>query len=249
MIFRRELIVLLALAAFAPAAHAQNVTGYDAMADPFLFLIREPAVQRDLGLSATQKQRLIALNETFDGALLKARNTNGKPEEAQAKTQEAFAKSREAVSKIFSDKQQSRLQQIAYRIKGIACVLEPGAVETLDLSTQQQTQIQEVISSTREQISKVSTREYPGEKAMKESQKTIATARRKEQEDIVALLNATQKRKLPALVGKNFDQESLGQVAFKAPELVDSGLWINTDGLHLADLRGKVVALHFFAFG
>ena len=35
----------------------------------------------------------------------------------------------------------------------------------------------------------------------------------------------------------------------KAPELTGIGPWINSDGLKLADQKGKVVVLHFWTFG
>ena len=52
-----------------------------------------------------------------------------------------------------------------------------------------------------------------------------------------------------ALIGPRFDPSALGRVSFKAPELASGDEWINSDALKLADLRGKVVALHFYAFG
>jgi hypothetical protein len=35
----------------------------------------------------------------------------------------------------------------------------------------------------------------------------------------------------------------------KAPEIDKAGAWINSKPLSLADLRGKVVVLHFWTFG
>ena len=34
-----------------------------------------------------------------------------------------------------------------------------------------------------------------------------------------------------------------------APELVRIARWVNSDGMKVADLRGKVVVLHFWTFG
>ena len=70
-----------------------------------------------------------------------------------------------------------------------------------------------------------------------------------EQEQILAALDDSQKVKLVELVGKKFDPGSLGRVSFKAPELSSGDRWINSDALTMEDLRGKVVALHFWAFG
>jgi thiol-disulfide isomerase/thioredoxin len=43
--------------------------------------------------------------------------------------------------------------------------------------------------------------------------------------------------------------KELEQMQQKAPELTQIEHWINSDGLKLADQKGKVVALHFWTFG
>jgi peroxiredoxin len=49
-------------------------------------------------------------------------------------------------------------------------------------------------------------------------------------------------------IGRPFDLGTLGQPALAAPEIVDSGEWINSpEPLTLAGLRGKVVVVHFYA--
>lgn len=67
------MIGAVALASPLPCT-AQNVTGYGTMSDPFLFLLREPAVHDDLGLTREQKRRLVEINRSFDGLLLASRN-------------------------------------------------------------------------------------------------------------------------------------------------------------------------------
>jgi hypothetical protein len=41
----------------------------------------------------------------------------------------------------------------------------------------------------------------------------------------------------------------LRPLAYKAPELTGIKTWFNSEPLTLARLRGKVVALNFFAYG
>lgn len=240
----------LLLLLFAPtlSVHAQNVTGYEVMDDPLLFLLREPAVHKDLGLSASQKERLVSINESLDGLFLSSRNNKNKAEVEQ-NTKKVMGKSREAVSTILSQQQQDRLRQISYRLKGMPFILLPDAVAKLQLTSTQKTTIEKIIAETKETVSKHSSREFQGAKAYEEAQRTIMAARKREQEEIMAALNATQKRQVATLVGKSFDPSTLYRVAFRAPELVDSGQWVNTESLNWDDLKGKVVALHFFAFG
>lgn len=247
MIKRCGALVLLMLS-LTPEVSAQNVSGYDVMEEPLLFLLREPAIHEDLGLTATQRTRLMEVNESLDGIFLGSRNKRD-AKAVQEDTQIVMSKSRQAVSKILSKPQQTRLRQISYRLKGMPFVLLPDAAEKLGLTSEQKTEIQKTVAETAEELRKVQTREFQGAEAHQETRRTIAKARKREQDEILAALSDIQKRKIASLVGKYFDPSSLGHVAFKAPEIVDSGQWINSEPLSLYDLKGKVVALHFFAFG
>lgn len=240
-------MLLLPFLVLVPAVSAQNVSGYGMMPDPFLFLLREPAVHTDLGLTDSQKKELIELNESFDGILLSARNTT--PEEARQKTLEVLKKTRETVAELFTPQQQSRIKQITYRLRGLSFVLIPDAAEQLGLSPEQREEIETIVEHTLETISSVQSKTYEGADAHQKSQQTVAAARKREQKEILAALDDSQKRTLLSMVGKSFDPRTLGHVSFKAPELADGDQWINSDALKLTDLRGKVVALHFWAFG
>ena len=239
--------ILLLLCGLASEALAQNVTGYGMMPDPLLFLLREPAVHTDLGLTAIQKRRLVEVNESFDSVLLATRNTTR--EKAQEETLEVMRRTREEVEKLFTTQQKTRLRQISYRLRGLSFVLIPRASEELGLSPEQRDRIQSVVSDTLEEVNSVQSKTYQGAEAHQKSQQIVAAARKREQEEILATLDESQKRKLVAMVGKSFDPTSLGRVAFKAPELADGDRWLNSDALKMEDLRGKVVALHFWAFG
>ncbi len=101
-------LMLLAMLLFASRTPAQNVAGYGMISEPFLFLLREPAVHADLGLKAEQKQRLVEINESFDGILLAARNLPRV--EGQKRIAEVMIQTREQVSQLFSSEQQTRLR-------------------------------------------------------------------------------------------------------------------------------------------
>ena len=54
---------------------------------------------------------------------------------------------------------------------------------------------------------------------------------------------------LATMSGRGFDRAQLTSIRYRAPDFVD-GRWINTqEPLELADFQGKVLVVHFWAFG
>jgi peroxiredoxin len=72
--------------------------------------------------------------------------------------------------------------------------------------------------------------------------------RREEGESIQKLLSDAQRRKLAEMVGQPYDLSTVPPLTFAAPELEETDGWVNSKPLKLSDLRGKVVAFHFWAF-
>ena len=243
---RIALVVFLSLMVHSHV-RGQNVTNYAQLPNPFLFLLREPAVHQDLQLTPTQRAELISLNEKHDGILLASRNTP--QDKGQQMVAEAFAQTRDAVRTLLTAEQQTRLRQIAYRLKGMPFVLLPDAAMEMELSDEQKRQIQQIVDDTAKKLDDLKTGTFPGPDAYAKIEADSQRLQREQQKNILALLEDQQKQTLMALIGKPFDLASLGRVTFRAPEIAPGGTWINSEALNLAKLRGKVVALHFFAFG
>lgn len=230
-----------------PVCCAQNVASYNTIPEPLLFLLREPAVHRDLNLTDRQKEKLVSLNHKHDATLLSSRNRPA--EKSQEQTNQILGETQEAIKKLLTKRQHQRLNQIRYRLRGISFVLMPEVVEKLKMSSQQQQQIQKIVDNTQKVIAKLQTEINKGVKTQSQAQKIGKEARTKEQTQILGLLDKNQRKQLVSVVGSNFDVAQLGRVSFKAPELSTTGEWINSDPLTLSGLHGKVVALHFWAFG
>ena len=223
---------------------AQNISNYADIPEPYLFLIREPAVQADLKLTAEQRRQLKKINEQIDGPLLALRNWPG--EKAGTEINELLSLSRQRLGTVFDNEQKKRLKQIGLRIRGIRFVLLPDVADKLALDKGQRQQINDILSQTQETL--VDLQKKAQNINTQAVQEKTRQARVDERKRVLDRLNGKQRKTLLELLGRNFDLASLSQVAFKAPELLESGGWINTRPLTLASAKGQVIVLHFFAF-
>lgn len=233
--------------AWQPVLLAQNVSNYGEIQEPLLFLLREAAVREALDLNKDQQSSLIALNHRFDPELLASRTWA--PDKSQARVEEILAATKSFVADQFTPDQQKRLQQIAYRTQGIRFILHPEAAAQLQLTAEQQSQIQAISAKVNEDLGKLRAELRQSTVSVDEAEKRSATLQTDQQKQILGLLDTQQQRKLVELVGASFDLKQLGRVSFRAPDLPQATTWINSPALTMASLEGKVVALHFWTFG
>ena len=226
---------------------AQNVSNYEMLPDPILFLLREPAVHDDLDLSDIQRANLVQLNRSVDGDLLASRNQS--PKTAGQLVAVAKQKTLEGLRELLDEQQLRRIQQITYRVQGISFVTTPDATQQLQLTTAQLQQIESYVNLSADEVTKLQRRVKNGEVTPSDGQRLVTDVRTREQRQILAAINDDQQRKFLELIGQNFDVGKLGRVSFQAPDLSTRAIWINSPPLSLSDLKGKVVALHFWAFG
>jgi peroxiredoxin len=226
---------------------AQNVSNYEAIAEPLLFLLREPAVQQDLALTRDQQLQLTALNERLDGDLLSSRNMP--PEQAQQKVAHALSVTREEIATVLDDRQRDRLRQITFRVRGIPFVLLPEVAQQLTLTDEQRQSLDGIVRRTAVTIAGLQQQIREGQTSTASANQAAAAARKEQQVQVLEQLTDLQRKQLLKLIGPTFDPNQLGRVSFKSPELPDADTWINSEPLKLAQLRGQVVVLHFWAFG
>lgn len=245
-IFRRMLYAAVLGCVLFRTAGAQQGNLYDGVANPLLFLIREPAVWNDLQLSNTQRKQLQTLNDRLDGPLLAQRNWPA--ESATKQVRELLVETEEATAKLLSAEQQRRLRQIQLRVRGAACLADDSVAATLELSADQRESIRKTLDKTSRQVADLRTQAQAG-KPREPLEQEYQRLRQDERQQLVQSLTAGQKEQLTRLLGNSFDLKKLGKVAFKAPELLPGGEWLNSPPLRLADLRGKVVAVHLWTYG
>jgi peroxiredoxin len=119
----------------------------------------------------------------------------------------------------------------------------------LNLTDPQKTRIRAIIAETREAIKQANSKAREEKTSRQLLEGKLRTLLISEQKKVLERLTQTQREGWKRLVGEAFDVDRLGRQTFKAPELVDSGKWINSEGVTSEELKGKVVVVHFYACG
>jgi hypothetical protein len=212
---------------------------------PYLLLIRDPVVHDDLKLSAQQRAAVKSLNGELDGELWSMRNKSA--EHIAETMQRATATARARLSSVLSREQQQRLAQIELWTLGTRAFLRDELPQKLGLSADQRQKVRAAVTKTQEAINDLS-KQLPTGGSREALEKEALTLRTDEQRQILAALSREQQQQWIALLGERIDVSKLGRVKFKAPELHGRESWVNSPPLTLRQLKGKVVALHFYAF-
>lgn len=242
------LMLIMSLMLSHVAVGQQNPNGQlpvTSVARPYLFLIRDPAVYKELDLSPSQLRAMVSLNDELGSELWSMRNKSA--EHIDATMNRARATAEASLTKILSNQQQQRLAQIELQTLATRAFLHDRLPHQLQIAEESIREIRAVIHRTQQAINGLfdGDSDELGQVLQEKGRNLWAQG----QEEIFALLSDKQKTRWRILLGKKIDLSKLGYVTFKAPELQNSGKWINSSPTTLKQLKGKVVALHFYAFG
>ena len=215
-------------------------------ADPAWSLLHEPAVARELALTPVQGQQFRGLLDELDAKFFPLRN---KPNDEAAKAAAAIlADAISRLESLLSEPQFRRLMEIQTRQQGTTALLRAGMTKRMNYKPQQKERLEKVISDTLAATRELEKRVANGE-PREPLEKEYSELKRDELRTIAGILTPTQRSVWQKTLGRDFDLTTLGRPAFKAPELVDSGEWFNSTPLTTKSLVGKVVVVHFYAFG
>ncbi len=190
-------------------------------------LVRSPAVQTELKLDARQAAAVDAAVVEIDEPLWRLREAPA--EQSAAEVRALRKKFGAALRAALRPEQQQRLEQLLWRAQGISAVKDARLADRLALTAPQKEQIAESLGS------------------LDRSSPSAKVAELEKQ--VMAGLTDKQRLQLPEVLGPMFDFGRVHQVGVKAPEIRGIEGWVNSRPIKLADLRGKVVVLHFWTFG
>ena len=214
--------------------------------DPYWILLHEPSVVQELKLTATQRKSYQTLLDDLDLRFFPLRNKPQK--EALAGASEIVAEAREKLKTLLQPAQARRLSEILLRKIGTPALLRDDVASRLQYTDSQRKLLNEIIDETRTAVSALE-KELGEGKPREPLEKKFSELKNDEHQRIQDALKPEQRTAWRDSLGATFDLSKLGQPAFKVPELVDTGEWINSKPLKLEEVRGKVVVLHFYASG
>lgn len=212
-----------------------------------LRMIRDDAVHDELKLSDPQRQSLLGILESVDGRWFRSRNTPAANQQQEILM--LTGELRKSLEGILERDQSLRLDQLERQALGTRMVLRPDVATELELTSAQQDALSETFAETDRRAGEAQKKMLEGELTSDSADALIAQVKSSERERLAAALTESQRSKLAALTGPAFDFGRIRRTYPLAPELIDAGVtWIQGGPLTLEQLRGKVVAVHFYAF-
>lgn len=243
---RRAMTVLWFLLTFFLAPHSGFAADPFWGADPTWSLLHEPAVEQDLKLSPAQSQQFRDLLDGLDAKFFPLRN---QPRDEGSKRATAILEeAAKSLESLLTKDQFRRFAEIQVRLQGTGALLQDGLLKLMSYTPEQRGRLTKVISETLAATRDLEARVAKGE-PREPLEKQYAELKQEELQAVTGILTPAQQSVWRKALGREFDMTRLGRPVYRAPELVDSGKWLNSKPLTLESLAGNVVVVHFYAFG
>ena len=215
-------------------------------ADPTWSLLHEPAVEQELKLSPAQSLQFRTLLDGLDEKFFPLRN---QPRDEGSKQATAIlGQTVKSLESLLTKAQFRRFAEIQVRLQGTGALLQDGLANPMSYTPEQRERLTKVISETLAATRELEARVGKGE-PREPLEKQYAELKREELKAVTEILTPAQQSVWRKSLGRDFDMTKLGRPIYRAPELVDSAEWLNSEPLTLESLAGNVVVVHFYAFG
>ncbi|WP_158262512.1 MULTISPECIES: redoxin domain-containing protein [Pirellulaceae] len=215
--------------------------------DPFWILLHQPSAVAELDLSPAQEQQFHAVRDDLDLRFLPLRNRSR--EEALSTATTLVAEAREKMQSLLEPKQQTRFKQLVLQRMGNDALLHEEVANRLNYSATQKTKLEKIDADTQEAVVELRKEMNDEGKDRQAVQQEYVKLLEDQQKKLVAVLTPVQRTALRNVIGEPFRGLKDNQPHIRAPDFGAEGEWINSSLLSLKELRGKVVVVHFYAFG
>ena len=214
--------------------------------NPSLILIRDPAVHADLKLTPLQRQQVQTLTDQLDIPMWKMRGMQ--QESGFTELHRLISITNTQLEQILTPPQINRFHQIVLRAQRLEGLFRDDIAKVLNITTQQQSDLRTIIDAVQKELTELNSRKSHGEQA-KVIQIEMAAVNQKANDRLKEILSNQQRVEWSKLLGPEFDLNKLGDVRYKAPEFATETEWLHSPPLQLSSLRGKVVVIHYMAYG
>jgi thiol-disulfide isomerase/thioredoxin len=242
----RSLLLLAFILSMSTTTSRAHAADYDPTLRPFWDLLHEPAVIEELRLKPDQRQSYRSLLDELDLRFFPLHNKQR--QEAIEGLSQIVAEARTRMKEILEPSQRERLTGLLLWRVGTSALFDEKVAPRMRLTDSQRDRIQTIQAETLANVADLEQQANDG-KPRAPLEKRFVDLKTSEQKQILALLRPEQRTTWKELHGRSFDLKQLGRPIFKAPALVNTGEWINSGPISPEHLHGKVVVVHFYAFG
>lgn len=211
-----------------------------------LQMLRNDSVFAELGLSDDDTKRVQDAVDRVDGDWWRSRIMQDV--ERIATIDELTRQLKAELKTILSPKSFERLEQLERQALGTRMFLLPAVADKLGLSPVTVNKIAKIADQTDASVRDLAKQSQEGG-AVDEIEQKRKSIVEQERTSIVGLLTPGQKERLSTLTGEPFDFTRVTRTLPRAPELQASReQWLQGSPTTLAELRGQIVIVHFYAF-
>ncbi|WP_010585034.1 redoxin domain-containing protein [Schlesneria paludicola] len=214
--------------------------------DPYWVLLHEPAVVKDLRLDDAQQAAYSQLLDQLDLKFFPLRNKSA--DDATAGMAKISDEVKTQLKTLLKPEQLQRLNEILLQHLGNSSFLLDQVADRLKYTDAQRKRMKDIIAETDAALANEN-QDKDNRNASEPPQVRFVRLKTNEQRKLIAVLKKDQIETLKAMLGPSFPLAELRQPTFKAPELVNTNEWINSEPITLAAQRGKIIVLHFYAAG
>lgn len=237
-------LAVVALAHAAPPFEYRPLTTNDTLVPRTLLpLIHAPEVQRELHIQDSGRDQLEDFLRQPGAAWMRVRSG------PKARLDPVLDAGEVALAVHLSSSHGSnalhRLRQLELQAQRARALLRPDVATHLELTATQSDSLRQLFAAT--DLAESKTRPDHGW-PLAADVAHLEALRKAERPSAEKLLQPDQRRRWTALLGDTRDTGAYRRIHPLVPELIAPSTWIAGSPVRLADLRGKVVVVHFYAF-
>lgn len=252
-------LFFIGMMALTSSLNAQDPLNAQEKVDPpanqpyLLQMIRDDSVHLELLLADDQIEQVDEAIAEVDPRWWVSRIMPA--ERQQSEIQELTAMLQERLKTILDPDQWTRLRQLQRQAHGTRMVRLTEVAAALEITPTQQSEFQKLFKKTDATVASLQKQTADQVITPDESALKIANAQKDERQGILNIFTSKQQAGIGPLIGKSFDFTGVKRTYPRAPEFaLDGSTWIQ-DGLvlssppvRMSSLRGKVIAVYFYAF-